>query len=140
MTKIMLNGLTDKAAAELVPLAQSWAKPAQLKLKKGLLGSAFVDEGYDPTERAYQLACKRRGKPSTLEFELACSKDSPAVNPAFVVKNWGAKAVALKINGKKVKRGEDFRFGYQDAIEGSDLVVWIKAESTKSVKITLSPI
>jgi hypothetical protein len=30
MTKIMLNGLTVKAAAELVPLAKSWAKPAQL--------------------------------------------------------------------------------------------------------------
>jgi hypothetical protein len=56
------------------------------------------------------------------------------------VKNWGAKAVALKINGKKIKRGEGFRVGYRNAIEGSDLVVWIKAESAKPVKITLSPI
>lgn len=49
--------------------------------------AAFVSEGYDPTERAYQLACKRCGKPSTLEFELACGKDSPAVNPIGDIRN-----------------------------------------------------
>jgi hypothetical protein len=139
MTKIMLNGLTDKSAAALVPLAKSWSKPAKLILKKSLLGTAFVSEGYDPTERAYQLACKQRGKPSTLEFELACGKDSPAVNPAFVVKNWGTKDVTLKINGKRIQRGRNFRFGHQNSIEGSDLIVWSKIESIEPLKITLKP-
>ncbi|MCK4291553.1 MAG: hypothetical protein KAY65_00030 [Planctomycetes bacterium] len=139
MTKIMLNGLTAKLAAGLVPLAKSWSISPQLKLKKGLLGTSFVGEGYNPTERAYQLVCKRRGKPSTLEFELACSKDSPAVNPAFVVKNWGEKGVALKIGGKKVTRGKDFRFGHRSTVDGSDLVVWIKTESAEPLTITLTP-
>jgi len=139
MTKIMLNGLTAKSAAGLVPLAKSWSRPAELILKKSLFGTGFISEGYDPTERAYQLACKRRGKPSTLEFELASGKDSPAVNPAFVVKNWGTKGVTLKINGKRIQRSKNFRFGHRNAIEGSELVVWIKIESTKPMNITLTP-
>jgi len=140
MTKIMLNGLTAKSAARLVPLAKSWSKPPELKLKKGLFGSDFESEGYDPTQRAYQLTCKQGGKPSRLEFELACTKASPAVNPAFVVKNWGRKSAALKINGKKIEQGKNFRVGHRHGLEGSDLVVWLKAESTKPLKISLSPI
>ena len=140
MTKIMLNGLTAKSAAQLVPLAKSWSRPPELKLKKGLFGSDFESEGYDPTERAYQLTCKHAGKPSTLAFELTASKDSPAVNPAFVVKNWGSKGATLKVNGKTIKRGKDFRVGHRHTVDGSDLVVWLKAEATKPVKISLSPI
>ena len=139
MTKIMLNGFTIKSAAELAPLAKSWSRPAELKLKKGLFGTGFVSKGYDPTERAYHLVCKKSGKPSRLNFELAASKDSPVVNPAFVVKNWGEKGAALKINGKKIKQGKNFRVGHRHTVEGSDLIVWIKTESTKPVDIKLTP-
>jgi hypothetical protein len=139
MTKIMLNGLTTKSAAELVPLAKSWSRPAELKLEKGLLGTGFVNEGYDPTERAYQIACKRSSRPSTLAFQLAASKDHPVVNPAFVVKGWGNASASLKIDGRRMRRGKDFRSGHRHTLEGSDLVVWIKTESTKPISITLSP-
>lgn len=139
MTKIMLNGFTIKSAAKLAPLAKSWSRPAELKLKKGLFGTGFVSKGYDPTERAYHLVCKKSGKPSRLNFELAASKDSPVVNPVFVVKNWGEKGAALKINGKKIKQGKNFRVGHRHTVEGSDLIVWIKTESTKPVDIKLTP-
>ena len=46
----------------------------------------------------------------------------------------------LKINDKEIDRGKKFRFGHRHALEGSDLIVWVKAESTKPVQITLSPV
>ena len=77
MTKIMLNGLTAKSAAGLVPLAKSWSRPAELILKKSLFGMGFVSEGYDPTERAYQLACKRRENLRPLSLSLPAEKIHP---------------------------------------------------------------
>jgi predicted nucleic acid-binding Zn-ribbon protein len=139
MTKIMLNGLTAKSAARLVPLAKSWSRPPALKLKKGLFGSDFESEGYDPTERAYQIVCKKRGKPSVLEFELAGSKKSPVVNPAFVIKGWGDKGAILTLKDRTKKAGKSFRVGHRHTVDGSDLIVWIKAESTKPVKVKLTP-
>ncbi len=57
MTKIMLNGLTTKSVGELVPLVKSWSNPAELRVR----GSQFVSEGYDPTEMAYHITCRRPG-------------------------------------------------------------------------------
>ena len=139
MTKIMLNGLTAKRAVRLVPLAKSWARPPELKLKKGLFGSDFESEGYDPTERAYQIVCKKRGRPSVLELELAGSKDSPVVNPAFVIKGWGDKGAILTLKDRIKKAGKSFRVGHRHTVDGSDLIVWIKTESTKPVDIKLTP-
>jgi len=62
------------------------------------------------------------------------------VNPAFVIKSWGESDAELKVNGKKLKRGEDFRFGHRHTLEGCDLVVWIKTESTEPTQITLTPV
>ena len=140
MTKIMLNGLTARPAAELVALAKSWSRPAELKLKKGFLGTDFTNQGYDPTERAYHIACKKPGKPSTLDFELAAGEAQPLVNAAFVVKGWGRVEASLRMDGENIKRGKNFRLGHRHTLQGSDLIVWIKKASTKPVRILLSPV
>jgi len=140
-TWIMLNGMTNKPAGQLAGLAKSWLYAPELKLKKGFLGgTGFVSEGYDKTQRAYILKCKKTSKPSTLKLVLQASKDSPVINPAFVIKNWGTKNAALKINGKKVPRGKDFRIGHRRSPVSSNLIVWIRYESTKPVAISLSPV
>jgi hypothetical protein len=128
----MLNGMTDKAVAELVPLAKSWLDPAELKLD----GSAYKSEGYDPTQLAYVLQCTKPGAP--LKFKLAADKDSPVVNPAFVIKNWGDSDVRLKINGDEADKGEDFRSGVQYNLDSTDLVVWVKIETTEPIRVSLS--
>ena len=139
MTKIMLNGLTTKSATELIPLAQSWSSPAKLKVKKGIFGTSFKSQGYDPTERAYHLVNNQKQKASTLEMEIATDKNSPLVNPAFVIKGWGSKDASVKVNGKKLKRGEKVRIGHRDRLEGTDLIIWIEAEMVKPTKISVSP-
>ncbi|MHC4474013.1 MAG: hypothetical protein ACYTEL_00100 [Planctomycetota bacterium] len=137
-TWIMMHGMTDQPAGKLAPLAKSWLYPARLKLKdSGKL--PFTSEGYDQTQRAYVLACNRVGRPSKLELTLAASEDSPAVNPAFVVKGWGDADASLKVNGKKVARGKDFRLGHRMTPESSDLIVWFRVESTEPVDVLLSP-
>ncbi|GAG24921.1 unnamed protein product [marine sediment metagenome] len=132
----MLHGMTDKPAAKLVPLAKSWLYAPQLKLN----GEGYVSEGYDQAQRAYVFARRDVRKPSALEFELAASEESPVVNPAFVIKNWRRGRASLAIDGKKVKWGKDFRFGYRKTVEGGDLIVWMRVESTKPVKISLTPV
>ena len=134
-TAVSLTGMGDKDVKGLVPLARSWNYPAKLDL----IGKGFKSEGYDRYQRAYVLVCENKSNPSTLEFELAASDKSPVVNPAFVVKDWGEGGARLKINGENVRRRRNFRLGHNHRIEGSDLVVWIKRESTEPITVSLSP-
>jgi hypothetical protein len=134
-TIVSLYGMTENPVSTLVPLAHSWIYPAQLSIT----GPGFAGGGYDKYQRAYVLDCESAGRPSVVKFELAAGKDQPIVNPAFVIKNWGEAGAELKIDGKKINRGKDFRFGHNHTLEGSDLIVWVKTESTTPVQITLSP-
>jgi hypothetical protein len=130
-----IMGLTNQPIEKLAPIARSWLQTPELKVK----GKAFRSEGYSRDERAFILS-KTSGGAETLEFEIAVSEDSPVVNPAFVVKNWGRSDAKLKINGKRVNRSKVFRFGHNHRLDGSDLIVWVKAEAAKPVKFSLSPI
>jgi hypothetical protein len=134
-TAVSLYGMTNVSVPKLAPLARSWNYPAEL----GVSGNAFTSQGYDRYQRAYVLTCTRKDKPSKLECKLAASEKSPVVNPAFVIKNWGDAAVSLKINGREVKRGRSFRYGYNHTFEGNDLVVWVEKQSTTPMAILLSP-
>ena len=126
--------MTDKPAVSLVDLARSWNYPAEMKVA----GSAYRSEGYDYTQRAYILKTKKQG--AKLDLEFAASKDRPLFNLALVVKKWGSDDAALKINGRGVPRGKDFRFGIEYDVEGNaDLIVWIKKQAKKTTRISLSP-
>jgi hypothetical protein len=131
-----IMGLTNQPIEKLAPIARSWLQTPQLRVK----GTTFRGEGYSRDERAFILSKTRSGGTETLEFEIAASEDSPVVNPAFVIKNWGRSDAKLKINGKRVNRGKVFRFGHNHRLEGSDLIVWVKAEAAKPTGFSLSPI
>ena len=130
-----LYGLTAKPARELAVLARSWNFPAELKLA----GAAFESLGYDKNQRAYVLTCKSADTPAALEFTLAGNAQSPVLNPAFVVKNWGDANVKLTMDGKAIPRGKSFRFGHRQTLDGTDLVVWIKTESQAPLTLRLEP-
>jgi len=137
LKQFMLFGMTtNKTAGQLAPLARSWAQAPKLEITV----NGFEDEGYSIAERCYNIKRSGSGKSNTLKFEIKADNDSPVVNPAFVIKNWGNKDVELKIDGREIKRGKDFRFGHSRHLKGSDLVVWIKAESTRPIKVKFSPI
>lgn len=135
-TWIMLHGMTDGEASDLARLAKSWLNAPKLKLKDT---SRYANEGYDPTERAYVLSCKKTGEPSAFEFVLEASEDSPIVNPAVVIKGWGKIDTRLKLDGKAIRPGKGFRYGHRPAEHGDDLIVWIKTESNKPTSVSLLP-
>ncbi|MHC4069075.1 MAG: LamG domain-containing protein [Planctomycetota bacterium] len=126
--RIMMEGMSDKSPEELVPLAKSWLNPAKLEVKSGC-----SSEGYDRSQRAYVLSATD----STICVKVRASESSPVVNPAFVVKGWGKTDCALKINGKTIKRGKDFRFGHVRNSEGTDLVIWVKLKSKDTVGVEI---
>ena len=75
-----------------------------------------------------------------LNFDLAASEQSPLINPAFIIKNWGLKDVELIVNGTKMQRGIDFRLARKSTLTGRDLVVWLKYQSTNLIHIALKPL
>ncbi|UCE38850.1 MAG: hypothetical protein JSW00_06400, partial [Thermoplasmata archaeon] len=130
MTKLMLTGMTDKTAEELLPLARSWYNPPAIKKSVNLKAS------YDQAQRAYILSMEDESK--NIEFTIAASKESPVVNIAFVIRGWGENDLTLKINGQNISRGKNFRYGRIDNLESNDLIVWIRYESILPIKIMLS--
>jgi hypothetical protein len=131
-----LYGLTNKPAVELLALAKSWSSPP-LVIAKGI-GAVDLDVGveYDYKQRAFVV---RKDKDGAVEFEILASEDSPVFNPCFVVESWGGADAEVKINGRSIKRGKDLRIGHHHTLDGTNLIVWIKAESTKPMTVSLRP-
>jgi hypothetical protein len=132
-TWIMMHGMTDFGNDQLVSLARSWINPPQLKIIHG----AFKNEGYDPPQRAYVISTTGITEKSSLRFKLFSDEGSPVINPAFLIKNWDKKEISLKIDGKSVARGENFRYSSVSTLYGFDQIIWLKLHSTKNVKVEL---
>ena len=133
--KLSMQGLTEKSAKKLVPLAKSWLRAPALELKS----SGYTSSGYDESERAYSIICESRVRLEVLRVEIAASKDNPVVNLAFVVTGWGDAGATLTLDGKSIPRGKDFRIGHRSTPEGKDLIVWIEKTSTSPIDIALTP-
>lgn len=131
-TRIMLQGMTSADASTLVPLAKSWLQAPEMT------GSSENIQGgtYDEAERAYLLE-KTANNETPIELTLNGSEESPVINPAFVIKNWGGQHASLSVDGVEWTQGENFRQGIRKGLEGEDLIVWIRLNSQSPVTITL---
>lgn len=130
-----LYGMTDKDPETIVTLARSWNFPAEFKQ----LSSEAVIAEYDYTQRAYLVDAK--GSERDLRFSLNGSKESPIVNPAFVITNWVNSDIRLTIDGKSISRGKDFRYSVEYDVEGKpSVIVWIKYQSEKKIEFKLMPV
>ena len=84
-TKILMDGLTTKSPAELLPLAKSWLNPPKIQVE----GSAYRNDGYDPTQRAYVLTRTTTKAKEKVALTIEASDASLIVDPAIVIQNWG---------------------------------------------------
>ena len=134
-TKILMDGLTRKSPAELLPLAKSWLSPAKIQVT----GQGYLSNGYDPTQRAYLLTRSELGKPHVLKMTFDANQASPIYDPAIVIKNWGEYGARLAINGKPVSWGKFYRMGLVYRLRGTDLVVWMQRQTTDEFQIKLTP-
>lgn len=128
--RLLMEGMTDKGALELVPLARSWLRAADLTVSSGC-----SSDGFDPSQRAYPVVARA----SDLAFTVAASEESPLVNPCFVIRNWGSQArAAVKVNGKIRARGPDTREGTIRDTDGTyTKILWLQMTARSPVNISV---
>ena len=129
-----LYGLTDKDPRRLAVLGRSWNQPARLTFQ----GERFSSEGYDKNQRAYVLAYTGTNKPGPLSLEVQASDESPVVNLALVIENWGEHQAHLAINDQPLTEGNGYRVGHRRTLEGVDLIAWIEIESLKPLQVSIA--
>jgi hypothetical protein len=117
----------------LICVAKSWSYPAELSLRS----PSFRSDGFDRSERAYQISKTAGDSDGELTLTLMATEDSPVFNPAFVIKNWAPRSPTLKLDGLPVDRGDNFRVGVRHSLAGDDTIVWLRHQATEPVTITL---
>jgi len=138
---VYLSGMTDakNPADELAPLAWSWIQAPKLRMEG--LKPSYDKEIYDQAQKAYILRTAKINEPSPLNFTLEADDEPLFIrNPVFIVKDWGNADVSIKIDGKTLKQGKDYRIGYEKPYPASDLIVWVKKSTDKSMNISISPV
>jgi hypothetical protein len=133
VTKILMDGLTDRTGSELALLAKSWLHPPAAKVT----GEGFESKGYDPVERAF-VVVRTGGNSSEFKIRLNASDNSPLFDPAVLVKNWDANDPRVSVDGYALPTGSAVRIGTVQHLDGTDLVVWLKQQSTKPIEISLN--
>lgn len=123
----LMTGLTDREPVELLPLAISWGRPPAL----GILSGA-VSHGYRPQRRDYPMTATA----SVIRMRLDASKESPAVNPCFTVRNWGgAENAVTEVEGLQkfpVRQGT-----FVDTDGTRTLVVFLGLKTQSPIQLTI---
>ena len=128
-----LMGLTNQPIGKALPVARAWLNSPAITLST----RTYASSGYSRDDRAYRLHRLSAGNVK-LEFSIRASETSPAVNPAFVIDGWGDENVSFRLNGKPLAEGEDFRVGHLDRLDGTSLIVWIRAQLTGPTNFSLT--
>jgi hypothetical protein len=129
--KLLLEGMSDRPAKELLPLALSWLQPAPATSR-----TEGLEVIYRPAERAYALTRANAGV-QNLRISLAGSAESPIFNPVAIVENWGQDRTAtITLDGRKPEPSVDIRQGIVTRANGvKALVVWIEHARTAPLEI-----
>ena len=127
-----LYGMNRMGMDELITFGRSWAYPAELTLS----GSGFTAQGYDKSQRCYQIEKTQSAAGRAVEIRLQGSKKSPVINPAIRIKNWNSDTAKVLVDGRP---SDDVRLGFNHGIEGTDLVLFFFLNETAPVKITITP-
>ncbi|WP_445193940.1 LamG domain-containing protein [Sphingomonas sp. Tas61C01] len=130
LVRLLMTGLTLQKADGLVPRAQSWLTPPGASLSGG--GSVRFDQA----ERAYVVEPTDPSRP--IRIEIAATKTSPLVDPAFIVEGWqGAAAVSVEGEGIGTTKPE---IGYVETLRGRRLVVYAPLNAGAATVVSISPV
>ncbi len=130
--RVMMEGMSNKSAMELRPLAKSWLDAPKVK---GLIGASGGE--YDKAQRAYLFALSDVS--NKLDFSIAASPKSPIENLCFVVKNWNSKQLAVVQKDNLELSAKHVRQGIARDTDGSrNLVVYVNYKSEEQVSFSLS--
>jgi hypothetical protein len=128
-TRIMLHGMTNKKAQDLVPLAKSWLQPPRLELTQGVAR-------YEAAERAYLISAIGSGG---LQGTLLADPEHPAVRPALVLKDLCLEHPQVRVDGAALMPGKDFQHGTVRELDQPKTVIWLNREFLHAAKIQITP-
>ena len=134
LTRFSLTGMTDGSTAALAPLARAWRQPPVATTTS----ASFRSEGFSLGENAYQFWCSPTNPSRELEIKISANESSPLVHPAFVIQNWNAAAVTVRVDGKIFTAKDGLRVGVRQTPTGSDLIVWLKWSATQPATVIFS--
>ena len=121
--KIMLEGMWNKKATDLISLSRSWTHAP------GLINLVGCNGRYDPEQRAYLLNVL--GK--SVSFTVNATSDNPVHNLCFVIKGWNSKG-DIKVTGAvNVKQGT-----VHDTDGRFSKIIFITRESIKPFTLKIS--
>lgn len=126
-----LYGMTDWPVSQVVDFGRSWAYPPELVV----VGPGVRSEGYDRSERCYQLV-NEGGKPKGFEVRLAAGTSSPAIHPVLRVKGWNGEKPRLRVNGKECPEA---RIGLDRRLEGDTLIMFLPVKSESPLAVRIEP-
>jgi hypothetical protein len=125
--RLLMEGVSNKSAEELMPLARSWLHPANIEIVSGCKSAE-----YDPAQRAYLI----EAIDSKIVVNLKGSEQSPIVNPAFIIRDWKSEK-SVSIDGNLLNNGKDYQSGKPAMVANNYLVVWIEYESIGETEIII---
>jgi len=154
LRRILLNGMIKSNDVKaLVPLARYWENAPLIKVT----GYGFSGALFDKAQKAYKI--RRRVEwdkhlvnrdsdkmvnpdADNVNLEILASKDSPLVNPCFIIENWPEYAKArLYINGRQIPEGAGFRQGIEKNWgqwqPTTSLVVWVRYSCEEKVNFKI---
>jgi hypothetical protein len=123
--------MTAWTVPEVVAFGRSWAYAPELVVS----GRSVRSEGYDRSERCYQLV-NAAGKPEGFEVRLMADAGSPAIHPALRIKGWNGGKPRVLLNGKEYG---DARAGLDRRLEGDILIIYLPVESKSPLAVRIVP-
>ncbi len=127
---MVFYGFTNQPIETLIPIAKAWRNPPSIIDFEG-----GKNTGYDKDQKAFVFLLESQ----KLSFKINATKDSPVVNPAFVIRDWNSDSSALiKIDGETVQIGSDCREGLTRDTNGKLMkIIWMKMTSEKSLALEI---
>ena len=111
---------TDKTKTRIMLQGMTTGRPANLYLLQNH-GFMHLKWLFPQKDLMVEFMMKQKGlmfwkKPLSLmiplEFNMNGSEESPLINPAIIIKNWGNQPVTLSIDGKNKDAGSGFQAGH----------------------------
>jgi hypothetical protein len=128
---IVHYGFTNQGIESLVPEARYWQNPPGISAVSGGQFSGFHIE-----EKAFHFIYQDQ---DTMSLRIIASKESPVVNPAFVLKHCSRNPSEVLVNGKKFEPGNSLRIGREYDTHGDPMtIIWLKTQSESPIDIRMN--
>ena len=116
-----IMGISGRPAKELVPFARFWLSPPELDIQT----EGYQSAGFYRDDRAYHIS-KESDNAEELIIRVDANAESPLVNPAFVIENWGNSVVKILVNGQEQTNPETCQYSIRRTLQSKDLIVWLE--------------